>query len=203
MLPVVPAIGAAFLRPVRRVVRAVQIQQNLGGDACLPALTQKDRPQGLGQSVAVPGGKRVLETGEGRLAGQLGIGLRQAATDQLQERIVAQGVRIVLVGVAGGYLVEPLLQQIEPRVSATAAARLRHRRGQGHAVPYLRIRLRYPAPAAVTRQTAALEIDGQRQADWRGKHKRGCGRLGHAGHLRDSADSAPSEFPMDAPLSRS
>ena len=75
VLPVVAVVGAPFLLPMRRIVRAVQIEHDVRRHALPFPLRQVDRAQGLGQAVAVPRRERILEAREGRLAGQVGVGL--------------------------------------------------------------------------------------------------------------------------------
>ena len=148
VLAVVAVVGPPLLLPMGRIVRAVQIQQDVGGHARLLPLAQVDLPQRLGQPVAVPSGEAVLQAGEGGLAGQVGIALRQPATDQLQQRIAPQGVGVVLVGVAGGNLVQPLPQD-SPAASAGLGGAAQARRGQRLAQAQSRYR---PPPPSTSRR---------------------------------------------------
>ncbi len=50
---------------------------------------------------------RVLQPRHGRLARQIGPGLGQPAADQLEERVRAQGVGIILILIAAGDLEPP------------------------------------------------------------------------------------------------
>jgi hypothetical protein len=69
---------------------------------------------------------RVLKTRDSGLAGEVLAGLRQGAARQLQKRIGAQEVGIILVLVSAGYLKVALLEEREQRVACLTVAPLRH-----------------------------------------------------------------------------
>jgi hypothetical protein len=69
VLPVIPMIGAPLLLPMRRVVGAVQVEDDVRRHAVALALAQIDLPQRLGQPVAIPRREAVLPARQRRLAG--------------------------------------------------------------------------------------------------------------------------------------
>ncbi len=73
VLGIVAVVGGALLLAMRWIVGPVQVEHEVGGDACLFPLPEIDLAQRLGQAVAGAGADRVLHAGEGRLAGQIGI----------------------------------------------------------------------------------------------------------------------------------
>lgn len=101
---VVGVVGAALLVAMRRVVRAVQVQQDPLRAAARTTLAQGGRDQGTGHQRAGAPIDGVLQARHGGLAGEVRARLRQAPADQLEQGIDAQGVGVVLILVAAGDL---------------------------------------------------------------------------------------------------
>ena len=138
MIPVLAVgavIGGAFLVAVRRVVGAVEIEQDAAGWATLSPLPQVELAECLEHAGAGTAGHGVLQAGEGWLGGQVRRGLRQAATYQLEEGVGPQGGGVVLVLVAAGDLVDPLAHQRQQRVRHRPAPPFWHTGGQRLAYP--------------------------------------------------------------------
>ena len=199
-LPKVAVIGAAVLLAVGRVVSTVQVQHDPPRHPRPLPFSQVDLAQGLRQTVTIPRREGILPPREGRLAGQVGGGLRQAAADQLQQRIAAQRIGIVLVFVASGDLVDALAQQLQRRVAA-APPPVRTRHGQRGAQSQRRIRFGDPGPAAITAQPATPEIDCQRRGHGRSEDAWRRGSLVHAGHLLVAVGQHLYRYQMGASLS--
>jgi hypothetical protein len=200
VLPKVAVVGAPVLLAMGRIVGAIEVEHDPPRDSRPLALVQVDRSQRLGQPVAVPGRQRVLEAREGWLAGQVGVALGQPPAHQLQQRIVAQGVGVVLVFIAGGDLVDALAQQLQRRVTA-AAASVRNRRRQRGTQSQRLIGFGDPRPAPITGQPTAQKIDRQRRGNGWGEDEWLCGRLGHAGHLLVVVGQHLYRYQMGASLS--
>ncbi len=199
VLAVVPVVGAAFLLPVGRIIRAVEVEHDVGGHAVPLPLAQVDLPQGQGQAVAALAIDGVLQARQRRLAGQVGPGLGQAATDQLQQRVGAQGVGVVLVLVAAGDLEDALADQCRQGVAHRAAPPLGNHRGEGGAQPDGQLRLLQPRQPAVGGQPPGVELDLQRQRGRTEKAIDGCGRLRHAGASWVGIGSAPHPYQKRRP----
>jgi hypothetical protein len=100
---------------------------------------------------------------EGGLTGQGRI-IRQAATGQLEERIMPQGIGIVLLLIAAGELEDPLPDERLKRVLDRAGAPVRDGRSKDSAEPEGGIGFRQPGETAIRGQVASIEAgnDGQR-----------------------------------------
>jgi len=134
-----------------------EVQHDAPGGAALPAGADIALDQGGGERLDGVAIDRVLQPGQGRLAGQFGARERSAATDELQQRVRAQRGGVVLVGVATGDLVEALAEQGSERVAHGPAAPLGDAGGERvHQAEGL-IRLRQPGQAAIAGQPARVE----------------------------------------------
>jgi len=102
MLIIVGVVGAPFLVPVGGVVGAVAVQHDVEGRAGALPLPQVHLDQGMGQAQAGMPVHRILQAGHRGLAGQVAVALGTAAADQLEQRIGAQRVGVVLVLVPAG-----------------------------------------------------------------------------------------------------
>lgn len=98
-----------------------------------------------------------------------------------QERVLPQGVGVVLVLVAGGYLQDPLAYQRREGVPDGRPPPLRHVGGDLLAQAQLPVHLGEPEEAAVGGDAAAVEggFEGERGGGFKA-HAR-CGRIGHQG----------------------
>ena len=111
VLAVVAVIADAFPRAMRRVVGAIEVQHDPARRPGAPPLADIQLDQHGGELFDRVPIDRILQPGQGWLAGEGRAAERPAATHQLEQRIGAQGSGIVLVGVAAGDLVEPLPHQ--------------------------------------------------------------------------------------------
>jgi hypothetical protein len=121
VLLAVPMVGDALLvasagraslgDPLRcRVIGAVEVEDDALGDPIASSFLQMELHERHGEVVAGFVAHGILQPGEGRLAGQIRL-VGQPATDQLEERITAQGIGIVLVFIATGNLKDPLTDE--------------------------------------------------------------------------------------------
>lgn len=110
VLLVVPMVGDALLVDVGRVIGAVEVEDDALGDPIASSFLQIELHERHGEVVAGFVAHGILQPGEGRLAGQIRL-VGQPATDQLEERITAQGIGIVLVFIATGNLQNPLTNE--------------------------------------------------------------------------------------------
>jgi hypothetical protein len=145
----VTVIVALLLIAVGGIVRGIEVEQHLLRSTVLATLSDIHFAQSLGDPVAGTGADRILHPRDGGLACQIFATLRQGSAHQLQQRIGAQGARVVLILVAAGYLVDALLEQASQRVSPLSSAPLRDVLGHRFTHPELRIDLRYPKQSAV------------------------------------------------------
>jgi hypothetical protein len=90
------------------------------------------------------------------LAGQVRPARGQAPAGQLQQRVGAQAVRVVLVGVATGDLEQALAHQGRQAVAHGTPPPLRDPRRQGSPQPPSRIGLRQPQQPAIAGHGLAL-----------------------------------------------
>jgi hypothetical protein len=87
--------------------------------------------QGAGQAVDVAAPQRAFQAGVGGAAGQRLSASSGARPRQFEQRVMAQGVGVVAVFVAGGHLKDALRQQIAQRMGDIARiARIPDRLGQ-------------------------------------------------------------------------
>jgi hypothetical protein len=101
VLAVVAVVGRPLLIAVRGIIGAVEVEHQPVGSAVPLSLAQVGLDEGFGEAIAAVSVHRVFQAREGRLAGQIvGIGLRQTPAQQLEQRVAAQGVGVVLVFVA-------------------------------------------------------------------------------------------------------
>jgi hypothetical protein len=157
MLAKIPMVGGPFLLAVGRVVGSIEIEQEVRGHALLLARLQVDPDQGECQLVAGAAIHRVLQPGERRLTGQVGIVEREPVAHQFEERIAPQRRGIVLILVATGNLHDPLPNQPLERMPDGAGAPIRDHGSQGGAEPERIIGVAQPEQTAVTGQPAQIE----------------------------------------------
>jgi len=98
-----------------RIISAIGIDQDVGGTVRLLPLGQVDAEERLRQPVARLAVDGVLEAGERRLTGQIGI-TGETAADQFQQGVGAQGIAVVLILVAAGNLKDALADERLQRV---------------------------------------------------------------------------------------
>ena len=142
VLTVEAVVAHPFLCPVRRVIGAVHIQQDPGWGTVPATRPDVEVHQGGGQPLGAVAVDGVLQAGERRLAGEVGAALRPPSTDQLQERVRAQRIGVILVFVAAGDLEDTLAQEGREPVSDRAAAPVRDAARQAVAQPQRGIGLR-------------------------------------------------------------
>jgi hypothetical protein len=149
-------VGDAFLLAVGGIIRAIDVKDDVLREAVALPLLEVEFYQRQSQAVAGFGVNCILETGEGRLARQMRLA-RQATAHQLQERIGAQGVGIVLVFVATGNLEDALADQGLKGVADRTTAPLRDLRGQRSTEAEGGVSLPKPAQAPITGELRTVE----------------------------------------------
>jgi hypothetical protein len=125
VLPEVAVVVTLFLITVGRIVCGIEVQKDLFRSTIFAARSDIQLAQSLGDPVAGTGTNRILHPADGRLACQILPTLWQDSAHQLQQRIGAQEIRIVLVLVNTSYLVDTLSEQREHRVSSSPLSPLR------------------------------------------------------------------------------
>ena len=153
-------VGDPLLLAVRRIIGAIEVEDDALRDAIPFPLLQVELHQGESQAVAGFGVHGVLQAGQRGLAGQIRL-VREPATDQLQEGIMTQGGGIVLILVAAGDLEDALADQRLEGVVDRAAAPLRDVLSEGGAEAKRRIGLREPAETAVGGELGTVEGRGE------------------------------------------
>jgi hypothetical protein len=108
MLLVVAVVVTLFLIAVGGIVCGIEVEQDLLWGTILATLGDIHLGQSPRHLVAGTATNRILHPANGGLARQILATLRQGSTYQLQQRIRAQEVRIVLVLVATSYLKDTL-----------------------------------------------------------------------------------------------
>jgi hypothetical protein len=104
----------AFLVAVGRVVGRIEVEQDPLRSTIFAALPDIELAEGKRHPVtATSATARVLKARDGGLASEVLAGLRQGAAHQLQKRIGAQEVGIILVLISAGYLKDALLEERE------------------------------------------------------------------------------------------
>src|SRR5215210_124109 len=182
VLPVVAVVVGAFLVAVGRIVCRIEVQEHtLWSFILLAPLPDVELQESLGHPVAVADANRVLQAREGGLACEVLLSLRQPAACQLQKRIGAQRVGVVLVLVARGYLQDALLDERHQRVTCLPAAPLRHMLGDLLAQSELLIYLRKPGEPAVGGYAPTVEGGFESERGGGFKAHPGCGRILHEG----------------------
>ena len=156
VLAIIAMVGHAFLPAVGRIVRAIKVEHDVRGHTIALPLLQVEPDQRHRQAVARLGIDGILQAGEGGLAGQVRL-LGQASADQLEERIGAQGVGIILILVATGDLEDALAHQRLQRVTDRATAPLGDVRGQSGTQAERGIGLREPAQTAIAGELWPIE----------------------------------------------
>jgi len=100
---VIPMVGNPFLLAVRRIICAVEVEDDAIGNTIPLPLVEVELHQGDGEAIAGFVVDGILQAGERRLAGKI-ILIGKTAADQLQERITAEMIGVILVFVATGDL---------------------------------------------------------------------------------------------------
>jgi len=177
MRAIVAVVGGPLLRPVRRVVGAVDVQDDARGVAVAFAGAQVHVEQGVGQGPAGVAPHRVLEAGQRRLAGEIRVALGSPATDELEQRIDAQRVGIVLVLVAAGDAEDALACQRLDRMVDVGAPPLGDAGRQRAADADRLLGLGEPGQPAIGGQTTAIEGGFQGESGGCGERVERCGRL--------------------------
>jgi len=189
VLTIVGMVGTPFLAPMGGVVGAVDVQHDVEGHAVPLPLLQVHVDQGVGQAQTGVPIHRVLQARHRGLAGQVAVALGPAATDQLEQRISAQSVGVVLVLVAAGDAEDALAHQRLDGVLDVRVAPLRDARSQRRADTNDPFGFGQLGQAAVRRQTPAIEGGFQGQGGGRGERIACCGRLRRHGVLLATAES--------------
>ncbi len=131
-----------------RIISAIGIDQDVGGTVRLLPLGQVDAEERLRQPVARLAVDGVLEAGERRLTGQIGI-TEETAADQFQQGVGAQGIAVVLILVAAGNLKDALADERLQRVLHRSGSPVGQVCGECVAEPEGGIGLGEPHQAAV------------------------------------------------------
>jgi hypothetical protein len=126
VLTVIAVVVGAFLLSMGRVVGCVEVQKHLLWSAILAPLSQIKFEEGLGDLLTAASVHRVLQAREGGLACQIRSTLGQRAAHPLEQRVFPQGVRVVLVLIATGYLGDTLADQRAQRVESFPLSLLRY-----------------------------------------------------------------------------
>ncbi len=197
MLAIEPVVADTFLLPMRRVIGAIQIQQDTGRRSLAAALANVAVSQDGGErfgGLAVDG---VLQAREGRLAGKVGAAFGQAPADQLEQGVGAERLGVVLVSVAAGDLVDALADKVDERMAdATRRPPIGDAAGAGGTQVEGGISLRPPGQAAIAGQPARIKGCIERPADRRGEAQGWVGRLRHRRTVRLGCGN--SEYPAGA-----
>ena len=201
VLAVEAVVGAPFLRPMGRVIRPIEVEDDVGRDAVALPLAQIHLPQRQCQTVAASAIHRVLQPGERRLAGQIAPRLRQAAAHQFEEGVGAERVGVILIFIPTRDLEDALAEQRFQRVAHRPAPPVGDHVGEGGAQPQGRIGLFQPRQPAVGGQAPAVKAGLQRQRGSAREAMHGCGRLAHAGTSWFGLGSTPHPYQRGAPLS--
>jgi len=154
VLPEVAVIATPLLLPVGGIIRAVEVKQDVVWNAVGGALRNVELDQPMSQVIAGTPINVVLEAGEGGLTSEVGIVLELAATDKLQERIMAKGIRVVLVLVATRDLEDALTDQ---RMMDGTAAPIRNDAGKRGAEAKGVIGCLQPQKTTITGQGAKVK----------------------------------------------
>lgn len=112
MLAVVAVVVGALLVAVGGVVGGVEVQEDPLRRPPLGALPDVELAQGVSHPKASASIGGVLQPRHRRLAREVLAGLRQRPAHELEERVGAKGVGIVLVLVAARYLEDALLYEV-------------------------------------------------------------------------------------------
>ena len=179
VLLIVPMIARSFLRAMRWIVGGIAVQQNPLWHAIGPALAQRERAEGQGDSVTITRRDRVLQAGEGRLAGAEGVGLRQPSADEFEQGVVAEGVSVVLVFVATGDLLDALANQHRKRRGAGFTSPVRDMGGDLGTDTAFRVGSGQPCQPTVRGEVTTIEGGFEGKGREGVKRVRECGRIGH------------------------
>jgi hypothetical protein len=160
VLLVIAVVSDALLVAVRGVIGAIEVEDDALRDPVLSPLLQIELHECHGQAVAGFDVDSILQAREGGLAGEIGR-VGQAATDQLQQRIRAESIRIILVFIATGDLEDPLADERLQRVTNRPASPVGDMGGESGTETKGSIRFREPAEAAIRGELRAIEGGGE------------------------------------------
>ncbi len=149
MLPIVAVVVTTFLIPVGGIVRRVEVQKHPLRSAARLPLSHVKLEENSGYLVARAYRGRVLHPRDGRLRGKVLAALGQRAARHLQQGIFPQGVRVVLVLVAAGYLQDALPDERDERMASPPISPLGYAFGDGLAQAHLGVHLREPQEPAI------------------------------------------------------
>ena len=183
VLPIEGMIGGPFLGTIGRVIGAIEVQENPLRHAVTLAFTQIELDEGDGQAVAGATRHGIVEAGEGGLAGEGGAALGQAATDELEQGVMAQGIGVVLILIATGDLEDALADEGLQGMLAGATAPLGNEGGDQRAQAERGVRFGQPGQAAIGREATAIEGGLQGQCGRSGESIRRCGTITQHGSL--------------------
>jgi hypothetical protein len=126
---------------------------------------------------------RVLQARHGRLTGQIRIALGAPATDQLEQGVRAQAVRVILILVAAGNLEDALADQSREGVVDVRPSPLGDTDSEGRADAQVLLRLGQPGQPTVRGETSPIKSGFQGEGGGCGERVGGCGRLRRHGGL--------------------
>ena len=129
-------------------------------------LPDVDLGQGNGQLVTGAPINGVLQAGEGRLARQVGLGVREPPAHEFEERVGAERIGVVLVLVAAGDLEDPLADQLGERVTGLGPTPVRDEPGEGSTDPDGVFRLAQPGQAPIRGKSPCIEARFEREMGW-------------------------------------
>lgn len=179
MVAVMVVVEGQRLLAVGGVVGMVHVQRDAARGVFIPGDELLD--QGAGQAVDVAAPQRAFQAGVGGAAGQRRVGIqRRPSRRQFEQRVMAQGVGIVAVFVAGGHLKDALRQQVAQRMGDIARiARIPDRLGQALDEADTRIHRTQYQGAQVRGNLSAGEVGADREARGRRKSELSRGRICH------------------------
>jgi len=177
MLAIVAVVGRPLLFPVRGVVGAVDVQDDVCGTAVALTRAQGHAEQGVGQSPAGVAPHRILEARQRRLAGEVLVALGSPAADEFEQGVGAERVGVVLILVAAGDAEDPLAGQRLDRMVDVGAPPLRDAGGQGAANADRFLGFGEPGQPPIRGQATTIEGGFQGESGGGGERIDGCGRL--------------------------
>ena len=177
VLPIVGMVGRPFLRAIGRIVRPIPVQHDALGHPVALSFTEIELHQCDRQAITGAAVHGIVEAREGGLTGPGRPRMRQAATDELEQRVMAQGVGVVLIFVATRNLEDALADEGFERVLTSARTPLRDIGGDERAEAEGGIRVSQPGQAAIGGAAATVKGRLQGQRRWRRKSRARCGRI--------------------------
>jgi hypothetical protein len=179
VLLVVAVVVAAFLIAMGGVCGRVEVEQNLLRSPVFGAFSRVELEERFCHPVATTSVNSVLQARDGGLRGEIGTRLGQRSAHELEQRIGAKGIRVVLVLVTARYLEDALLEECHQGVVSFPLSPLRHVLGHGFAQAELFVGLSQPGEPTVARQFATVEGDLQREGRSGLKAQLACGTIFH------------------------